>query len=108
MSTWPGRRTSSTSRRNSVAVRARSRPSFRADEPGDVDLEIAHAKDGLGRLGRRPAKHRPAARDEHRHVERLRHVVVGAELQADDHVGRIGTSGQHHDRDAGCPSGPRA
>ena len=66
----------------------------------DIDLEITHTKDGLGGLGRRPAKDRPTARHEHRHVERLRHVVVGAELQADDDVGRIGTSGQHHDRDA--------
>ena len=39
-------------------------------------------------------------------VERLRHVVVGAEFQADDPVGLLAHRGQHDDRHVGLGAQP--
>ena len=50
-------------------------------------------------LGRRAAQHALDARDELPRVERLRQVVVGADLEPDDLVDVLVAGGQHQDRD---------
>ena len=54
--------------------------------------------------GRRAAQHRPHARGELARRERLRHVVVGAELEPDDAVGLLAARRQqdHRERRAGA------
>ena len=56
------------------------------------------------RLGRRrgavrPPQQRAHARHQLVRAERLREVVVGAQLEADDALGLLGAGGQHDDRD---------
>ena len=51
------------------------------------------------------AAHRgPDAGDQLGDLERLADVVVGAGLEADDHVDRVGAGGEHDDRDGRRPS----
>ena len=58
----------------------------------------------LRAVGRRAAQDRAHARDELARVERLRHVVVGADLEADDLVDVLVARGQHQHRQvAGLP-----
>ena len=45
------------------------------------------------------AEYRLHARDELTRAERLRHVIVGAELEAEDAVDLAVARGQHDDRD---------
>ena len=52
-------------------------------------------------LGRRPAQHALHAGDELAWVERLRQIVVGADLEPDDLVDVLVAGGQHQDRDIG-------
>ena len=49
----------------------------------------------------RAAQQRAHARDELVRAERLRQVVVGAELETDDALGFLGAGGEHDDRDRG-------
>ena len=51
-----------------------------------------------------PTQRRPDAGDELRHLERLLDVVVGAGLEPDHDVDRVGPGGQHHDRDGRRPA----
>jgi hypothetical protein len=74
------------------------------DEAGDVDLEVADADDGVGRLRRHPPEDGSAASDEHRHVEGLGDVVIRPELEADDHVRGVRPCGEQHDRHAAVPA----
>ena len=46
----------------------------------------------------------PDAGDELGDLERLLDVVVGAGLEADDDIDRVGARGQHHDRDRRGPA----
>jgi len=57
---------------------------------------------GLAPLRRDAAKDRLHPRDELPGIERLRHVVVGADLEPDDLVDVLVARGQHQDRDVGA------
>ena len=66
-----------------------------------VDREVAVHEDGalaLRALGRGAAQDRAHARDELARVERLRHVVVGADLEPDDLVDVLVARRQHQHR----------
>src|SRR5215218_2116147 len=66
-----------------------------------VDDEVTvgkHVRLAVAPLGGRSAKDRLHARDELPRVERLRHVVVGANLEADDLVDVLVARSQHEDR----------
>jgi hypothetical protein len=67
----------------------------------DVHLDVSDLDDLLlRRCGRRrPPKHGPQAGDELGRAERLRHVVVGAELEAEHTIPLLTGCGQHDDRD---------
>ncbi len=52
------------------------------------------------------SQHRADARQQLARVEGFRHVIVGAELQADDPVGLLAHRGQHHDRHLGLAAQP--
>ena len=58
--------------------------------------------------GVRAPQHRPHARRELPRRERLRHVVVRAELEADDPVGLLAPCGQQDDRQVGARPDPAA
>ena len=76
-----------------------------------VDREVAVLELlGLGApaLGRRPAEDALHARDELTRVERLRHVVVGADLESDDLVDVLVTRREHEDRDVRGLANPPA
>ena len=80
---------SSQSRSNSFGASWISCSPTRASRRPGVDREIAvheHRALALRAVGRRAAQDRAHARDELARVERLRHVVVGADLEADDLV----------------------
>src|SRR5204862_1274500 len=67
-----------------------------------IDMDVAmlnRLRLSLLTFGRRAAQDRLDARDELARVERLRHVVVGADLEADDLVDVLVPRGQHQDRD---------
>src|SRR5581483_9217803 len=69
--------------------------------PAGVDVEVAvldRLALAVAPLRRRTAQHRPDARDELPRVERLRQVVVGADLETDDLVDVLVARGQHQDR----------
>ena len=67
--------------------------------PFGVDAQIADLEHLLGRLaGRIAAQDRLDPRDELARVERLGHVVVGAQLQPDDLVHVVAARGEHDDR----------
>jgi hypothetical protein len=73
-------------------------PAARIDPQGpDLDRSCS----GPPRLG--PAEDRLHSRDERSRVERLRDIVVRAELEPDDRVDVVGASGQHEDRRVGRP-----
>ena len=98
MNTWPGRRASSTQeaelgRRQLQLGSAAGRP-----EPGRVDLEVADAQELRDGRAVRATQEGADAGDELLHLEGLRHVVVGAELEADDDVEGVGAGRQHQDR----------
>src|SRR2546423_6694117 len=66
-----------------------------------VDHEVAVPEDGALRflpLGRGSAEDRLHARDELARIEGLRHVVVRADLEADDLVDVLVTRSEHQDR----------
>ena len=70
--------------------------------PAGVDLELAVgylARLQLAALGDAAAQDRLDARDELARVERLRQVVVGADLEPDDLVHVFVARGEHQDRD---------
>src|SRR5918995_2279768 len=70
--------------------------------PPGVDDELAvahHLLLALPALGRRAAQDRLDAGDELPRVERLRHVVVRADLEPDDLVHVLVAGGEHQDRD---------
>src|SRR5919106_1314828 len=67
-------------------------------EAGRIDLEVVHGDDGIARDVRGPAERRPCSRDELGHLEGLRHVVVRAQLEADDDVDRVALRREDHDR----------
>ena len=54
--------------------------------------------------GSAAAQHRPDPRDHLAGAEGLDHVVVGAQLEADDAVHLGAARGQHHDRHVGAPA----
>ena len=58
--------------------------------------------------GFRAAEHRAHPREQLPRIERLRNVVVGAELEPDDTVGVVPFGGQHHDRDLVIRADPPA
>ena len=61
-----------------------------------VELELVeHEATFADRLGRRTPQHGSHARRELSRRERLRHVVVCAELEADDAIGFLRTRGEH-------------
>src|SRR5262249_52832899 len=65
-----------------------------------VDLETAEADDGgFLDLALGPTENGLDAEQELSHAEGLGHVVVGAELEADDAIDLLTARGQHHDRD---------
>src|SRR5262245_29555219 len=64
-----------------------------------VDLQRADTDDFLVRM-RTSAEDRLHARDELTGLEWFRQVVVRTELEPEDSIGDIATSGQHDDRDA--------
>ena len=102
VTTRPALRTSSASRSNSLRESASSSsPSARraARSTWRSSIEIG-ASGGLrgGALG--AAQHGADAGDHLGAAERLDHVVVGAELEADDAVGLRAAGGQDDDRDA--------
>ena len=67
-----------------------------------IDLQVADGDAGLlVRLHVRSAQNRLDAADELARRERLGHVVVGAELEAQDAVDLVAARRQHDDRDAG-------
>src|SRR5690606_33026536 len=67
---------------------------------GDVDSHIAHAQ-LVAHVGPvRPAQYGAETGHQDRHLERLRHVVVGSQLQAEDHVGGGVAGGEHQHGDA--------
>ena len=98
MNTWPGRRASSTQEAELGRRQLQLGSAARRPEPGRVDLEVADAQDFLVGRAVRPAQQRADACDELRHLERLRHVVVGAELEADHDVEGVSAGRQHEDR----------
>ena len=65
-----------------------------------IDFQPAKAQGGAGALAlaARPAQHGANPRQQFACLERLRQIVVGAQLQADDAVGLIAARGQHHHR----------
>src|SRR4051794_8304038 len=79
--------------------------------PPGVDVQVAVLDDGalpLAPIGRRAAQDRPDARHELARVERLREVVVRADLEADDLVDVLVACGQHEDRHVGALANPLA
>ena len=65
----------------------------------DVQVAVVHRLAlALAALGRRAAEDRLDARDELTGIERLRQVVVGADLEPDDLVDVLVTRRQHQDR----------
>jgi hypothetical protein len=64
-----------------------------------VELEVADGK-AVGRRGLllRATQDGAHARDQLLRAERLRQVVVGAELEADDLVGLVNAGSEHDDR----------
>ena len=83
-------------RSNSFAVRRTSTPAFRTSRVARVELDVAEGEPLGGRLGGAGApKHGSHACRELARGERLRHVVVRAELEPDDPVGLLAARGQH-------------
>ena len=68
--------------------------------PRQVELDVTD-DDAVGRLGGRfgASEHRADPGDQLPRAERLGHVVVGAELEADERVRLVAARGEHHDRD---------
>ena len=64
---------------------------------GRVDLDAPGRKRGRLRLARSPPQDGPNTRDQLGHLERLRDVVVRAELEPDHHVDGLRPRRQHHD-----------
>jgi hypothetical protein len=82
-----------------AAARGLQRPAAEAQAAGA----------GLGGAGRAfagAAQHGADAGQQFARVERFRHVVVGAEFQADDAVGFLPHRGQHDDGDVGLGAHP--
>ncbi len=98
-----------TSRSNSVGVRwtgwspreTRRCARSTTTSPTTIGGSARLAAGGLRRLPCTlgAAQQRLAARDELAHRERLRHVVVRADAQADEHVGLVVARGEHEDGD---------
>ena len=82
-----------------------------AAEAGDagrgVELQLTDPNRLLVRAGAvsrgAPSQHGPYPRDHLAGAERLDHIVVGAQLEADDLVHLGAARGQHHDRHIGAP-----
>src|SRR5262245_36646675 len=66
-----------------------------------VDLEPAEAQAVRRTRTLPPAQDRSQAREQLARIERLRQVVVRAELETDDAVRGLAARGQHQDRDVG-------
>jgi len=90
----------------------------RQAEPLPVPLDLARARvdgepvelDALGGAGgrSRASEHRLDARRELTRRERLRHVVVGAELEADDAIGLLSARGEHDHGQVAAGADPSA
>ena len=99
MSTRPGRRASATRSWNSVGVRSSRSPAALARIAGTSISRSATCSTSsatLGALG--AAQHGAHPGDELPGAEGLDHVVVGAELEADDAVGLVVARREHDDR----------
>jgi hypothetical protein len=66
-----------------------------------VDGEPAEAQLVAGRLRAAPAQQGAHAGQQFARLERLRQVIVGADLQPDDAVERVALGGKHQDRQCG-------
>ena len=98
MKTCFGRRASSSRSRNSVAVSAISSPFRRTScAAGSISRSPTAIDLGPARLGRAP-QHGADPRDELGQLERLRHVVVRAELEPDDDVDGVRARREEDDR----------
>ena len=113
VSTRLARSTSASSRSYSPPVSATSTPSGLSSRRR-AGSSVQPAKRQAARRGsvRRSAgvagaaQHGADARQQFARVERLGHVVVGAEFQADDAVGLLAHRGQHDDRHVGLGAQP--
>ena len=111
MSTSPRWSSSSQSRSNSFGASWISSLADLDLAPAGVDRRArrggAPASTSRRRSGADAAQDRLDARDELARVERLRQVVVGADLEADDLVDVLVAGGQHQDRHVGASCGSR-
>src|SRR5262245_60500819 len=90
-----------------VALAQRDRAPTGRDEPARMEIELpaveAIGADSAGaalpHFDTIPAKHASDAREQLARGERLRKVVIGAELQAHHPVGLVASRGEHDDRD---------
>ena len=98
----PGWRMRNASRSNSRTVSAscRAAAAWRPAGPTSTTRSPSAQRLGAGgaRRPRRPAQHRLHPQHQLARRERLGHVVVGAELQAEHPVGLLAERGQHDDR----------
>ena len=98
------------SRSNSRAVSVTASPALRHLAARTVEHDVAE-RDPLGggrRRRGRPAEHRAHARRELARRERLRDVVVGAELEPDDPVGLLAACGEQDHGQARAAADPAA
>src|SRR5207248_3697158 len=65
---------------------------------GEIDLQTSGGELDRVRVGGRAAQHRPDPGEQLARVERLREVIVGAELETDDLVRVVAAGGHHDDR----------
>ena len=105
MKTWPGWLDQEREQLERLGL-DRDHPAVAQDPvTGQVDLDVAEVDRGrwlaLGHAALRPPEQGPDPGDELTQAERLRHVVVGAELEADDLVDLRVLGGEHEDRDRG-------
>ena len=89
------------SRRSSPRMAGGSAPIPPDGPAGHVQLDVCSDADEISRRcgALRSAQHRPHPRHQLLRAERLRQIVVGAQLQADQLVRLLGPRGQHDDRD---------
>ncbi len=94
-------------RREQLELGARQRnqpPGHLSPEAGNVEDDVAGPDHVAGRRASVTAQDRAHASDELTWTERLGHVVVGTQLEADHLVGLVIAGGEHDDRDPGVAS----
>ena len=104
----PGCASRKRSRSNSRPVRAQRLAAAVRRVAGLVDHQVAVDQPPRSHRCRDPAEHRVDAQRELARAERLGHVVVGADLEADHPVGLLAQRGQHDDRDVALLPQPAA